>query len=133
MPNTGLISERVDLTDLINSHLEQISRLKEEQAKLKEMLDDIFRNDSTYQSHDQSAKEAAKIRQQTKKQILKLPQAADLSARIQSFRSQIKERNEELSGYLQDYSRVSGANSFETPDGEIRQIIYVAKLVKIGR
>ena len=76
---------------------------------------------------------AAKIRLQTKRQILKLPQAADLAGRIQSLGSQIKEHNQELSGYLQDYSRTSGTNSFETPDGEVRQIIYVAKLTKIGK
>jgi hypothetical protein len=133
MPNTSLISEKVDLTSLINSHLEQIAHLREERGKLKEMLDDIFRNDPTYQTHDAAAKEASKIRLQTKRQILKLPQATDLANRILSLRSQIKERNEELSGYLQDYSRTSGTNSFETPDGEVRQIVYVAKLVKIGK
>jgi vacuolar-type H+-ATPase subunit I/STV1 len=134
MPTTPpLVSEKVDLTSLINSHLEQITRLKGEMGQLREMLSDIFANDPTFQTHDAAVKEASKVRQQTKKQILKLPQATDLSNRILSLRSQIKERQAELSGYLQDYSRMSGTNSFETPDGEVRQIIYVAKLVKIGK
>jgi hypothetical protein len=133
MPNTPLISEKVDLTSLINGHLERINQLKEELGKLRDMLDGIFASDSTFQMHSSAAKEAAKIRNETKRQILKLPQAADLAARILSLRSQIKERNQELSDYLQDYSRMSGASSFETPDGQVRQIIYVAKLVKIGK
>jgi predicted nucleic acid-binding Zn-ribbon protein len=133
MTGPNLISEKADLTALINSHIDLIDRLKKERSQLKEMLDDFFRNDSTFQIHDTATKEASKIRTQTKKQILKQPQAADLAGRIQSLASQIKEHNTELSGYLQDYSRTSGTNSFETPDGEVRQIIYIARLTKIGK
>jgi chromosome segregation ATPase len=122
----------LNLTGLINSHIHQIDSLKTKLGKLREMLDDIFRNDATYQTHDQAVREAAKIRNVTKKQILKLPQAADLQNQITSLRSQIKEHNEELSGYLQDYATNSGTTSFETDDGTVRQIVYVAKLVKIG-
>ena len=84
------------------------------------------------QTHDAAVKEASKIRTGTRKQILKMPQAADLTNRVQSLRSQIKERNGELSDYLQDFSRSTGANSFETEDGQVLQIIYTAKLAKIG-
>lgn len=122
----------LDLTGLINSHIHQIDNLKTKAGKLKEMLDDIFQNDSTYQEHDKAVREAAKIRNATKKQILKLPQAADLANQIQSLRSMIKEHNEELSGYLQDYAKETGTTSFETDDGTVRQIVYVARLVKIG-
>ncbi len=122
----------VDLTGLINSHLTTIENLKIELNKLKEMLDDIFTNDSTYQEHDKAVREASKVRANTKKQILKMPQAADLSGKIQDLRGHVKDLNEELSGYLQDYARESGTTSFETPDGTVRQIIYTAKLVKIG-
>ncbi len=126
------ITQTSDLVSLINSTRAQIGHLREEAGKLKEMLDDIFHNDPTFQTHDAAVKEASKIRSATKKQILKMPQAADLTNRIQSLRSQIKERNGELSDYLQDYSRSSGANSFETEDGQVLQIIYTAKLAKIG-
>lgn len=127
------ITENSNLVSLINSTRGQIGHLREEAAKLKEMLDDIFKNDPTYQAHDAAVKEASKIRSGTRKQILKMPQAADLTNRVQSLRSQIKERNNELSDYLQDYSRSSGANSFETEDGQVLQIIYTAKLAKIGQ
>jgi hypothetical protein len=123
----------LDLTGLINSHIHQIDDLKAKAGKLKEMLDDIFQNDETYQAHDKAVREASKIRNATKKQILKLPQAADLSNQISSLRSLIKEHNDELSGYLQDYAKETGTTSFETDDGTVRQIIYVARLVKIGK
>src|SRR3972149_7926271 len=122
------ITETSDLVSLINSTRGQIGHLREEAGKLKEMLDDIFTNDPTYQTHDAAVKEASKIRTGTRKQILKMPQAADLTNRVQSLRSQIKEKNGELSDYLQDFSRSTGANSFETEDGQVLQIIYTAKL-----
>jgi hypothetical protein len=122
----------LNLTGLINSHIHQIDDLKTKVGKLKEMLDDIFVNDTTYQMHDKAVKEASKIRNATKKQILKLPQAADLNNQISSFRSLIKEHQDELSGYLQDYAKETGTTSFETDDGTVRQIVYSARLVKIG-
>ncbi|OGD08251.1 hypothetical protein A2397_05550 [Candidatus Amesbacteria bacterium RIFOXYB1_FULL_44_23] len=123
----------IDLTGMINSTMSQVEKLKIEAGKLKEMLDDIFQNDPTYQAHDKAVKEASKIRGNTKKQILKMPQAADLSNKILELRAQIKERNQELSDYLQDYARTTGTNSFETEDGTVRQIIYTARLVKVGQ
>jgi hypothetical protein len=132
MSDTSSLTQTLDLTGLINSHISQIDRLKIEAGKLKEMLDDIFQNDPTYIEHDKAVKEASKIRGATKKQILKTPQAADLSNKILDLRSQIKERNQELSDYLQDYAKTTGTNSFETEDGTVRQIIYTARLVKVG-
>lgn len=123
----------LDLTGLINSHMKQIEDLKTKIGKLKEMLDDIFNNDETYQAHDKAVKEATKVRGGTKKQILKMPQAADLSNQIQSMRSLVKEHSDELSGYLQDYAQSTGSTSFETEDGTVRQIVYTARLVKVGQ
>jgi uncharacterized coiled-coil DUF342 family protein len=123
----------LDLTGLINSHLSQIERLKTEAGKYKEMLDDIFQSDPTYQEHDKAVKEATKVRSNTKKQILKTPQAADLAAKVQELRSQIKERNDELSDYLQEYARTTGTSSFETEDGRVKQIVYSARLISIGQ
>ncbi len=122
----------LDLTGLINSHLSQLTRLKAETGKLKDMLDGIFINDPVFQQHDTAAREAAKVRAGTKKQILKQPQAADLAAKIQELRTQIKERNQELSDYLQEYARSTGTSSFETEDGQVKQIISTSRLMSIG-
>lgn len=127
---SGDTASFLDLTGIINNHLSQIEGLKQEAAKYKEMLDSIYQNDPTYQLHDKAVKEATKIRSNTKKQIQKLPQAADLVNRIQSLKSSVKELSQAMSEYLQDYARTTGSTSFETTDGEVRQIVYVAKLVK---
>ena len=125
-------SDPVDLTGLINSHLNQIENMRTQLSKYREMLDSIFANDSTYQAHDAAVKEASRVRSATKKQILSQSQAADLQSKINDTRSHIKELNADLSDYLQDYARTTGLTSIETETGEVRQIVYTAKLVKIG-
>ena len=120
----------VNMESMIKSHISEIDKLNTELKKHKEMLDDIFKNDETFQDHSEKAKEANKIKQNTKKQILKRPEAADLDNKVKSFKSQIKETQEALSDYLQEYARMSGINEIEGDDGEVREIVYVAKLVK---
>lgn len=136
MDDTALPSQESDvnvvfnLESLIKQHISSITRLEEELSKYKDMLDDIFTNDTTYKKHDENVKEAVKIRTATKQQIMKQPQAADLAEKVKSFRSQIKENKEALSDYLREFQRLSGISEIEGEDGELREIIYTAKLVK---
>jgi hypothetical protein len=107
-----------------------IDKLQTEAKKQKEMLDDIFANDPTYQSHAEAAKQATKVKQATKAEILKRPQAKELNDRIKTMKSELKEQQGALSDYLQEYQRMSGVNEIEGEDGEVREIVYVAKLVR---
>ncbi|MBI2593770.1 hypothetical protein HYW44_03965 [Candidatus Daviesbacteria bacterium] len=120
----------INMESLIKGHISTIDKLSDESRKLKDMLDDIFTNDTTYQEHDKAAKEAAKIKQNTKRQILKQPQAADLDRKIKELKSELKENQASLSDYLQEYARMSGVNEIEGEDGEVREIVYTAKLIK---
>lgn len=120
----------LNMEGLIKGHISTIDQLSEEAKKLKDMLDDIFSNDPTYEEHDKLAKEAAKVKQNTKQQILKQPQAADLDKKIKDLRTDIKENQASLSDYLQEYARMAGVNEIEGEDGEVREIVYTAKLIK---
>lgn len=126
------IKDRVDLPGLINSHLDQIDRSREELGKFKEMLQSIFDSDSTFQAHVAAVKEAQKVKSATKNQILKLPHAADLTAKIVDAKAHIKDLQDTLSSYLSDYAK-TGATTLETTDGQVRQIVFTAKLVKVGK
>lgn len=75
----------INLESMIKSHISAIDKSQEELSKHKEMLDDILNNDLTYKEHSEKAKEANKIKANTKAQILKQPQAADLSNKIPPF------------------------------------------------
>lgn len=120
----------IRIEEMIKTHLQQIDGLSEDITKHKDMLDDIFTNDETYQEHDKTAKEAARIRTKTKQEILKRPDAADLSNKLKALKSEKKELQTGLSDYLREYQRLSGSNQIEDEDGEVREIVYTAKLVK---
>lgn len=120
----------VKIEEMIKTHMAQIDELGEEASKYKDMLDDILLNDETYQEHEKAAKEAARIKSNTKKEIMKRPDAADLALKLKSVKSQQKELREGLSDYLREYQRLSGSNEIEGEDGELREIVFVAKLVK---
>jgi len=118
------------IEEMIKTHLAQIDTLAEQITKFRDMVNDIFTNDETYQEHDKIAKEAAKIRSKTKSEISKRPDVADLSNKLKALKSEKMELSEGLSDYLREYQRLSGSNEIEGEDGEIRQIIYTAKLVR---
>lgn len=119
-----------DLDQLIKQHLSSIDKLKEQHDKASSTLEDIFNNDSTYRQHSEAAKEAAKIKSATKQQILKQPQAAELSSKVKTLKSEIKELQGALSDYLREYQRMTGVNEIEDDAGEVREIVYTARLVK---
>lgn len=120
----------VKIEEMIKTHLTQIETLQEEITKHKDMVNDVFANDETYQEHDKIAKESARIRFNTKKEILKRSDVAQLSNRLHELKSEQKELKDGLSDYLREYQRLSGSNEIEGEDGETREIIFVAKLVK---
>jgi len=119
-----------NLESSIREHIVSIDTSKAELKKLKEMLSDMFANDPTYQEHDKAVKEATKIRTTTKLELLKQPAASQLNAKIKDMSSDLKDLQNALSDYLREYQRLSGSNEIEGDDGEVREIVYVAKLVK---
>ena len=119
-----------NLESSIKEHIASIDTSKAELKKLKEMLSDMFANDPTYQEHDKAVKETTKIRVKTKSELLKQPEAAQLHNKIRELSSELKDLQNALSDYLREYQRLSGSNEIEGDDGEIREIVYVAKLVK---
>ncbi len=129
-PTQTAVSEVLDLTELIKNQSARIDHLNKELSKVKEMLQSIFDNDPTYRQHDEAVKEATKIRSATKKQLSRLPQAADLLTRIQESREQIKELRDSLSEYLQEYQKATGSFQFEGENGEVHEIVYNARLVR---
>ncbi|PIR08585.1 hypothetical protein COV53_02270 [Candidatus Gottesmanbacteria bacterium CG11_big_fil_rev_8_21_14_0_20_37_11] len=120
----------ISLEQLIKGHASNIDRLKVELKKYKEMLDDIFTNDSVYKDHLEKVKEATKIKTATKQQILKRPDVSDLANKIKDMKISVKELEGALSEYLREYQRMTGTNQIEGENGEIMEIVYVAKLVK---
>lgn len=120
----------VRIEEMIKTHTSQIDTLQGEITKLRDMVNDVFVNDETFQEHDKVAKEAARIRTNTKKEIQKRPEVADLINKLKDLKLEQKELKEGLSDYLREFQRLSGLNEIEGEDGQIREIVFVAKLVR---
>lgn len=115
---------------LIKNHLEKIESLSTETQRLKEMFDDFLVNDSEYSAATEAAKEAVKAKTSTKKAALAKPEAESITNKLKDAKDQLKDLHESLSNHLQQYSKLSGSDQFEIEPGDIRQIVYKAKLIK---
>ncbi len=120
----------LDLEQLIKTYVANIDKGKAELKKQREMLTSALENDETYRLHNEEAKKSAKVKAQTKYQILQISGNKQLADKVRSVTMEIKEANTALSDYLREYQRMSGSTEIETSDGQIREIVYVAKLVK---
>ena len=120
----------LSLENLIKNHIASIDKLKEEVRKQKQMLEDGFMNDAVYQEHLKLAKEAAKVKAATRSQITKQPQNIALSNKIKTMTTELKDKQFALSDYLLEYQRLTGVNEIEGDDGEVREIVNTAKVIK---
>ena len=120
----------LELESTIKSHISQIDRGKTELKKEREMLESALLNDETYRLHSEEAKKAAKVKGLTKYQILQQPANKALADKVKTLAGEVRELNGALSDYLREYQRMSGSSEIEIDNGEVREIVYVAKLVK---
>ena len=120
----------VTITGLIQNYISSIDRLKKEISENRQMLEDSFMNDTTYKEKEEKAKEANKDKNVFKQQILKQPTLMALSEKIKDLRSSMKDSKQQLSDYLQEYQKLTGANEIEDAQGNLSEIRYTARLVK---
>lgn len=120
----------LSVENAIKARLAQIEQQKEETKALKEMVDSYLANDPLFTEHEEMAKNAAKQRNATKKALLAKPEARQIVEKLKAAQQDLKELKDGLSYYLTQYQQMTGQNHFEDEDGEVRDIVYVAKLVK---
>ena len=94
------------------------------------MVDSVLANDQTYVQHAEAAKEASRIKGNTRKEIFKRPDVKHVVEKLTELKDNLADTKEELSNYIQEYASASGQNYFEAEDGTIQEIVYVAKLRK---
>ncbi|KKS97594.1 MAG: hypothetical protein UV73_C0007G0037 [Candidatus Gottesmanbacteria bacterium GW2011_GWA2_43_14] len=123
-------SVMLNLEQLVKNHLTQIEQTKDKLKKHREMLDDIFLNDPTYQEHDKKAKEAVKVKSATRSELLKRTDVADLNNKVKEMKISVKELQEALNEYVREYQRLSGVNEITDDKGNVMEIVYTVKLVR---
>ncbi len=128
VPDT--VKTQLSVESLIKTLISRIARAKEDLKPVKEMLSDLLINNEKYQLADKEAKEASKKKSAAKMEVLSTPEGKMASGKVDELKSELKEAQEALSSYLAEYQKLTGASEIEGEDGELRKIVYVAKLVK---
>lgn len=121
------------LEEMIKNNRKIIETSRVELKEQRQMLKDTFENDPVYVEHNEEVKKATKVRSATKVEILKKADIAALAEKVKSLQSQLRESTEALSDYLREYQRVSGLTTIEGEDGEVLEIVYVAKLRPVDK
>lgn len=120
----------VNLGNLINANLKELGSLETQMGQQKEMIDNVLQNDATYKQHEEQAKEATRVKSNTKKEIFKRTDVAHVVIKLSELKENVRDTKEELSQYLQEYAKISEQNHFESTDGIIHEIVYTARLRK---
>lgn len=114
----------------IRNHNRQLLEVKENFKKLNEMLKSYLENDDEYREASEAAKNASAKKSAIKQRLLSRPEANNIPAKLEEVKDQKRELEEGLSYYLTQFQQLSGTNEFEDENGDLKQIVYVAKLVK---
>lgn len=133
MDNENKSTVIISLEEMIQSHLKSIANLVLEKKKKSEMLTDGYASNETYRENDQKAKEATRMRLITKSSILSQPAMVKLASEIRDMKIALRERKSELSDYLVEYNRLTGATQLDLFSGEIGDIVFSAKVLKRQR
>ena len=131
--NEQILAEAETLYTVEAAIRERISKLNEVREKMKElneMVKSYLENDKEYVEASKAAKEAGARKSSIKQELMSRPDAKGLPDKIEDARDEKRELEESLSYYLAEFQRLSGTNEFEDENGELKQIVYVAKLVR---
>lgn len=120
----------LELESMIKQGMTTLDRNKNELKKLKEMLESALLNNEAYREASEKAKEAGKVKGKAKANVMGDPANKSLDEKIKDLTQENKDLTTAQSEYLREYARLSGTTEIEGDDGEVREIIYVAKLVK---
>ncbi len=120
----------LDLTTLINDYDKTMGELKAQLREQKQMIKDALEGDQEYHEFSEKAKELNRQKNAIKQRILKTPAVETVMTKVKDLQLELKDMEDKLSGYLQEYQRIAGTSVIEGTDGELRQIVPVYRLVK---
>lgn len=130
IPSSDATSTLLTVESAIKTRMSQIERKKGEIKTLRETIISYLENDETYLEREQLAKEAAKQKLKTKKDLLLKLEIRQTVEKMKGLQEELKETKEAFSYYLTQYQQMTGQNQFEGDDGEVQDIVYIAKLIK---
>ena len=119
----------VELTTIINRYEADMKKTKDDLKIQNGMMRDAIEGDAAYHELDIQMKDLKKKMNEIKQRIMKTPAMEAVVAKIEEKKEELKDAKEMLSGYLEEYQRVTGTNVIEGENGEIKEIVSEHKLV----
>jgi DNA repair exonuclease SbcCD ATPase subunit len=120
----------VELTALINRYEGDMKKMRDNLKIQAGMLRDAVEGDAAYHELDTQSKDLQKKKTEIKQKVMKTQAMEAVVAKIEEYKSEIKDAKDMLSGYLEEYQRVAGTNIIEGENGEIKEIVPQYRLVK---
>lgn len=120
----------VELTTLINRYEGDMKKMRDNLKIQSGMLRDAVEGDAGYHELDVQSKDLQKKKNEIKQRVMKTPAMEAVVAKMEEYKSEIKDAKEMLSGYLEEYQKVAGTNIIEGENGEIKEIVPQYRLVK---
>ena len=130
IPQSKEAATLMSLERLIINSIQKIEDRQEALSTKKEMFDGNFNNNKDYQEATEKAKEASQKKSLIKRDIMNNDGILALADKIRDEKKAIKELKDSLSNHLKSYTQLAGTNQFEDDEGQVREIITTAKLVK---
>lgn len=123
----------LELENMIKNSMTIMDRNKSELKKLKEMLESALLNNTPYKEAADKAKEAAKEKGKAKMNVMQNSATKQIAEKVKDMTQENKDLAIAQSEYLREYAKLSGTTEIEGEDGEVREIVYTAKLIKKSR
>ena len=114
----------------IKRYIVDLAKSKEQLKTQRDMYNDAFKNDAGYSESEQKVKEVARQKTVQKQKIVKVPSVMAVAEKMSEIKDEIKEMEDALSGYLQEYQKLSGMHQIIGDEGEVFEIVVKTKLVK---
>ncbi len=125
------VMNQLDIESMIQRYLGDIETLRGKIKEHNSMYNDLFGNDKEYEEHMKKVKDATKLRSGVKQRIMQQPAVKELGDKLKTLRDEMKDLEDALSGYVQQYQKLTNTNQITLPNGDMMQIILVPKLQKI--
>ncbi len=115
--------------ETINKRLKILSDLKEEQNKIKAVLDDTLDDNKDFQTVQEETTKLKEEVKEKKEKVMATPVIKDLGEQLKKVNDEIKENKEILALELADYYKDSGSLQIVDGEGNTKRIVFSAKLV----
>jgi chromosome segregation ATPase len=116
------------LQNVIERNAQQLEEISNDLKNKREMLKNIFENDTTLAEAEVQVKAFSDQIKQRRSQLQADPQATTLKVQIGELNEQKKEVEEALSNYLVNYHQITGSKSFDTSEGDQWEFDIKAKV-----